>query len=149
LPPGASLRADLTAPRFEITPNGLLIEDKADIVKRIGRSPDEGDAVVISWSEGQEALGRGLSGPNSGRRAVHNLQTMSINPGKGRTSAAMTGNDYFSGGHGGTPGGGSYSHPGYGSHRYNRGGRRAEGGYNPDTHYASGAKKNSGEGEFG
>lgn len=65
LPPDAALRADLAAARFSIEPRGIKIEDKDDIKKRIGRSPDKGDAVIIAWSEGQDALKRGLIGPGS------------------------------------------------------------------------------------
>jgi hypothetical protein len=61
LPNDSELRADLTAPRFEITARGVVIESKDDIKKRIGRSPDKGDAVVMAWSEGQTALQRGIS----------------------------------------------------------------------------------------
>lgn len=53
LPPDPYLVADLTAPRWKLTPRGIQIEEKADIRKRIGRSPDRGDAVVMCWSEGQ------------------------------------------------------------------------------------------------
>lgn len=45
LPPDPELRADLIALRWKITPAGVQVEDKDDIKKRIGRSPDKGDAV--------------------------------------------------------------------------------------------------------
>jgi Terminase large subunit, T4likevirus-type, N-terminal len=48
LPPDQELFADLSAPRWEMTPGGILVEDKDEIVKRIGRSPDCGDAVVLA-----------------------------------------------------------------------------------------------------
>jgi len=48
LPPRARLRADLCAPRWKMTRGGILIEAKEDLRKRIGRSPDEGDAVVMA-----------------------------------------------------------------------------------------------------
>lgn len=53
LPPDPELLADLCAPLWKLTPRGIQIESKPDIKKRIGRSPDRGDAVVYSWSEGQ------------------------------------------------------------------------------------------------
>ena len=56
LPPDPELMADLTAPTFMLTPGGVQIEKKADLKKRLGRSPDKGDAVVMCWSEGQIAL---------------------------------------------------------------------------------------------
>lgn len=52
LPDDPILVADLTAPHFEITKQGIKLETKEDIVKRLGRSPDRGDAVVMSWSAG-------------------------------------------------------------------------------------------------
>lgn len=52
LPPDNALVADLTAPRYEITPRGIKVELKEDIAKRIGRSTDRGDAVVMAWSHG-------------------------------------------------------------------------------------------------
>lgn len=48
LPPGSDLRADLCAPRWTLRSNGVLIESKEDIIKRIGRSPDKGDAIVMA-----------------------------------------------------------------------------------------------------
>jgi hypothetical protein len=52
LPDDRGLLADLTAPRYEVRSNGIEIEPKAKLVKRIGRSPDRGDAVVMSWWAG-------------------------------------------------------------------------------------------------
>jgi hypothetical protein len=53
LPPDAQLAADLIAPRWKPTKGGeIQIESKEDIKTRLGRSPDRGDAVVMSWSEG-------------------------------------------------------------------------------------------------
>lgn len=51
LPPDRELRADLTAPRWKLTPRGILIERKEEIEKRIGRSPDAGDAVAYACGE--------------------------------------------------------------------------------------------------
>lgn len=48
LPPDRELLLDLTAPRWKPTLRGILIEEKEAIRKRIGRSPDCGDAVVLS-----------------------------------------------------------------------------------------------------
>lgn len=52
LPPDPTLVADLTAPTFEIGPHGIKVEPKDQLVKRLGRSPDRGDAVVMAWIEG-------------------------------------------------------------------------------------------------
>lgn len=51
LPPDAELLSDLCAPRFKVTPSGVLLESKDEIKARLGRSPDKGDAVVMAhWS---------------------------------------------------------------------------------------------------
>lgn len=46
LPPDPELLADLTAPRWTLKSNGIQIEAKAEIKKRIGRSPDKGEACI-------------------------------------------------------------------------------------------------------
>lgn len=53
LPPDDNLAADLSAPRWKNIAGGkIVIESKDDIKKRIGRSPDRGDAVTMSfWRE--------------------------------------------------------------------------------------------------
>jgi hypothetical protein len=70
LPPDNELRADLASCKWQATTSGILIEDKKDIKKRLGRSPDRGDAVVIAnWFSGplddpriaSSSLTRGLS----------------------------------------------------------------------------------------
>jgi hypothetical protein len=48
LPPDSELLADLTAPRWSLTKSGIVVEPKADIKKRIGRSPDKGEAVMYA-----------------------------------------------------------------------------------------------------
>jgi hypothetical protein len=60
LPPGASIKAHLAAPRWELTARGIKIEDKAEIKKRLGESPDDGDAIVMCLSEGSRAVARQL-----------------------------------------------------------------------------------------
>ena len=50
LPPDSELMADLTAPTWKLTGRGIQIEDKEEIKKRIGRSPDCGDAVVMNFN---------------------------------------------------------------------------------------------------
>lgn len=46
LPPDPELLADLTAARWTLTVRGIQIELKKETAKRIGRSPDKGDAVI-------------------------------------------------------------------------------------------------------
>jgi hypothetical protein len=48
LPPDPELLADLTAPRWQVRLGGVLVERKEDIISRLGRSPDCGDAVVLA-----------------------------------------------------------------------------------------------------
>jgi len=55
LPDDPTLIADLTAPTFETTPNGIKLEPKEKVVERLGRSTDRGDAVVMAWFEGPKA----------------------------------------------------------------------------------------------
>lgn len=53
LPPDQKLMSDLCAVRFTITSRGIQLESKDDLKKRIGRSPDRGDAVVLAYSYGE------------------------------------------------------------------------------------------------
>jgi hypothetical protein len=46
LPPDSALKADLCTPLWKLSAQGIQIESKEDIIKRLGRSPDRGDAVV-------------------------------------------------------------------------------------------------------
>ena len=49
LPPDGQLLADLCAPRYKIGEGNVIqIESKDDLKKRLGRSPDKGDAVVYA-----------------------------------------------------------------------------------------------------
>ena len=56
LPPDPRLVADLTAPTWKLTPNGVQVESKEDVCKRLGRSTDRGDAVVMAWYAGAKAI---------------------------------------------------------------------------------------------
>lgn len=49
LPPGPRIVAHLTAPHYEVRGTDIILEDKKDIRKRLGSSPDEGDAIVMAW----------------------------------------------------------------------------------------------------
>lgn len=48
LPPDTELLADLTAARWKMTAQGIRLEAKEEIKKRIGRSPDCADALVLA-----------------------------------------------------------------------------------------------------
>lgn len=55
LPPDTALQADLTAPTYEVRQGKvarIYVESKADMSKRLGRSPDRGDAVVYALNAG-------------------------------------------------------------------------------------------------
>jgi hypothetical protein len=54
LPDDPMLRSDLTSLAWELTPNGIKITPKKDLVKILGRSPDRGDAVVQAWASGDK-----------------------------------------------------------------------------------------------
>lgn len=61
LPPDDLMISDLTTPTWAVTtgvPPKIQVEKKEDVVKRLGRSPDRGDAVVMSmWAD--QAAGTG------------------------------------------------------------------------------------------
>lgn len=75
LPPGNIIVADLTAPTFKPTPNGIMIEPKETVCARLGRSTDEGDAVVMSWFEG----------PKEATAALEWIERKEFRRGLGRT----------------------------------------------------------------
>lgn len=57
LPPDAQLRADLASYRWKLQSGGVIqVESKEDIRKRIGRSPDDGDAVIIAMATGSRRV---------------------------------------------------------------------------------------------
>jgi hypothetical protein len=49
LPPGREILAELTAAKWKVSGRSVQVEPKADIVKRLGRSPDKADAIVLAW----------------------------------------------------------------------------------------------------
>lgn len=54
LPDDPVLLSDLTAPHWSVNKRGqIVIEKKVDVKKRLGRSPDAGDSVVMGLWEGQ------------------------------------------------------------------------------------------------
>jgi hypothetical protein len=48
LPPEPMLRGDLASYRWELRPGGIFIMPKDDQKKRLGRSPDDGDACCMA-----------------------------------------------------------------------------------------------------
>ncbi len=75
LPPDTSLLADLASTKFTTgTVSGKLViqaERKEDVVARLGRSPDRGDAVVMAFTRGQDNAGRHATDPNLERPRVN------------------------------------------------------------------------------
>jgi hypothetical protein len=64
LPPNELLLADLTAPTWTIVtgvPPKIQVEKKEDLVERLGRSPDHGDAVVMSFWADRHGEGSAVS----------------------------------------------------------------------------------------
>jgi hypothetical protein len=51
LPDDEFLRADLLAPKYKLNKDAkIMLEPKEDTKKRLGRSPDRADAVVMAWA---------------------------------------------------------------------------------------------------
>ena len=59
LPPDPMLLADLAAPTFRLVRGNLQVEPKKDVVARLHRSTDRGDAVVMAWSSGPTYITNG------------------------------------------------------------------------------------------
>ena len=66
LPLDRKLKADLCTPRWTMLSNGIRVESKEDIIKRLGRSPDRGDAVVYAWAESRRAKTKDIEYPPMG-----------------------------------------------------------------------------------
>lgn len=69
LPPDQELLSDLTSARWKYTASGILLEEKEETIKRIGRSPDAGEAVVLACYPGGDAKIETDSYHRPGRRA--------------------------------------------------------------------------------
>lgn len=62
IPPMRDLRSELLAHHWKVTSSGAMIEEKDDIKKRLGRSPDLSDALVLSlWDDPRRMLGAALA----------------------------------------------------------------------------------------
>jgi len=66
LPKDQVLLADLTSATFEVETRGIQAEPKEEIVKRLGRSTNKGDAVIMSWFAG----GSFLSGQRMPQKSI-------------------------------------------------------------------------------
>lgn len=60
LPPDPEVVADLTAPTYEPTPNGIRVEPKEDVTARLGRSTNKGDATIMAWWAGPKEVTNAL-----------------------------------------------------------------------------------------
>lgn len=60
LPPGGKLMADLTAPTYKVTPNGIQAESKESVCERLRRSTNDGDAVMMGWFYGPKEVTHAL-----------------------------------------------------------------------------------------
>ena len=82
LPPNAELRADLTTPTYTVEKNGIQIESKDSIRKKLGRSPGKGDSVVYAWAPGNAALRKRDSAESTSRRVLptHSQTTRDKSP---------------------------------------------------------------------
>ena len=58
LPDDPELRAELSSVRYYPDVAKIQIEDKKEVKKRLGRSPDKADAVVMAWAPGDVAVRR-------------------------------------------------------------------------------------------
>lgn len=78
LPPDSELLTDLTAVRYKVvqmgTSAGIQIRDKDEIREAIGRSPDKGDSVAMTFVSGIPAPGSNRKS-SSGRRDVPDWRT--------------------------------------------------------------------------
>jgi hypothetical protein len=52
LPPGNEIVADLCSARYKLTTSGVLVEEKEEIKKRLGRSPDKGESILLANYKG-------------------------------------------------------------------------------------------------
>ncbi len=77
LPDDPMLVSDLTAVRWTLTPNGIKVTPKRDVVKELGRSTDRGDAVEMCWSAGDKMQTMAMEwrpDQRGGRMAKHRPQ---------------------------------------------------------------------------
>lgn len=73
LPPDQELLADLCAATFRLTPRGIEAEPADKVKERLGRSPDKGVAVLMSWWAGEKyphQVMSGLGGRNGRNRGM-------------------------------------------------------------------------------
>ena len=62
LPRDQQLKAELCSPTYQLKANGIMIESKKEIIKRLGRSTDRADAVIMAAERTAILNMTGLSG---------------------------------------------------------------------------------------
>lgn len=71
LPPDPELKAELCAGRWRLGPASggspvIIMEEKDEIKKRLGRSPDKADSLVLSWYTGSHRMARAMGQKQQG-----------------------------------------------------------------------------------
>lgn len=70
LPDDPEIVSDLCAPMYEVTSRGVKLESKEEVCKKLSRSPDKGDAIVMAWWDGyktEQLQGGDWKGVKGGR----------------------------------------------------------------------------------
>lgn len=70
LPPDQELLAELVAPSYKPTPNGIQLEAKEKVVKRLGWSTNKADAVVMAWFYGPKETTHALEWADQRQRSA-------------------------------------------------------------------------------
>jgi len=70
LPPDAQLKAELCAPTYNLISSGIKVESKQDIARRLGRSTDNADAVIMAAERTATMQIAGVSGSRYTVRGV-------------------------------------------------------------------------------
>ena len=84
LPPDPDLKTELCMPNWKMTNGGILIESKENIRKRLGRSTDRADAIVMCWMYGDM---REQDARNTRSVPTQKFATTSYERAKGRPSS--------------------------------------------------------------
>lgn len=75
LPWDPGLRSELLSVHWKLTPRGIMIENKQDVIKRLGHSPDKADAAIMAWAVGpsyvtHHAIWKNMTAGGGGRPRV-------------------------------------------------------------------------------
>lgn len=73
LPRDNLMVADLCAPRYDIKSSGLALESKEEVCKRLGRSTDRGDAIIMAWFGGLKQANAKGGWEHSSKRPTSNI----------------------------------------------------------------------------